>query len=84
MTDLGVKLAIRQDDESGMVVAYFSKSDDSERFVMGCIRTTLLDTQPGLYDRWKLVMTEAFSRELQTITGMEPAAMVEYKLHEKN
>lgn len=78
-----MKLAIRQDEEAGVIRAYFAQLDDSQRFEVATLHLELTRKCPGLFDAWKEALTEALRQALRE-TGHVVKHVVEYRPKDKN
>lgn len=80
----GVKLAIRTDEKAGVIRAYFSKMDDSERFEVATLDLELARTCDGLFDRWKDALAGALKASVEKATGLEVTGFETFRPHDKN
>jgi hypothetical protein len=78
-----VKLAIRHDNEAGLVRAYFSKLDDSERFEIATISLSLLRAVPELFEKWKEALNLALVFTMKEM-GHDVIGVHEIRPHDKN
>ena len=76
------KLAIRQDDEEGVIRAYISRMDDSQRFEIATLSLEVARNAPGAFDRWKDCISEIFTQILKD-NGVPVTGTVDVRPHEK-
>jgi hypothetical protein len=79
----GVKIAIRQDDEAGIVRAYLSSMDDRDYAEVATVSVALLRACPDAFDAWKAMLTAALGHMLRE-TGHAPLGFFEVRPEEKN
>lgn len=84
MPKADVKLAIRADRGHGVIRAYVSKMDDSERFEVATLNISIADQIDGAFDRWKAVLTEIFGELVSDATGAAVTGFNEFRLMDKN
>jgi hypothetical protein len=78
-----VKVAIREDHGAGLVRAYFSRMDDSERVEVATVSLYLLKSTPELFGRWKDLLTFALKAHVEA-AGFEVIGFTEIAPHEGN
>jgi hypothetical protein len=78
-----MKLAIRQDNEAGLIRAYFSTIDDKERAEASTLSLRLARECPGAFDAWKEMLSLALKHVL-TEMGITVVGFQSIKAHEKN
>jgi len=78
------KLAIRQDDRAGLLRAYFSSVDDTDRFEVATLNLALARKVPELFGAWKDALANAHRVAVEEATGLKVAGQTETWLHEKN
>jgi hypothetical protein len=76
-----MKVAIRQDDDAGLIRAYFSSLDDRERVEVATLSVALARACPGTLDAWKEMLRAAMEHALRE-TGHTPLGFVEVRPHE--
>ncbi len=75
-----IRLAIRQDDEAGVIYAYFYKgNDEDDCIVVGTLSLTISRELPGLFGAWKEAMVFALKGfyqqsgvEVEKVVAMRP------------
>lgn len=78
-----MKLAIRQDNDAGLIRAYFSTLDDTERAEVATLSLRVARECPGSFDAWKSMLTLALKHVL-TEMGITVVGFQSIKAHEKN
>jgi hypothetical protein len=78
-----IKLSIRQDDDAGVVRAYFSNFDGSQRYEHATLSLRLAEECPGAFEAWKTLLTDALSHILRE-AGLTPVRFDESQPHETN
>jgi hypothetical protein len=66
-----IRLAFRAEGE--FVNAYHAAGDTMEGAdLLGSFRRSLLDQQPGLFDAWKAIMSDAYAKLIESTLGIRP------------
>ena len=65
------KLAIRGDKEAGLIRAFFSNLDDTDRIEVATLSMQLAKKVPGLFEKWIAVIQEAYKTAFEAATGAE-------------
>jgi hypothetical protein len=60
-----VKLAIRQDEAAGVIRAYLSSPDDTQREEVATLDLGLARLDPDVFERWTACLTFAVTRLLE-------------------
>lgn len=84
MANAGLKLAIRGDRPAGVIRAYFSTLDDSERVEIGRLSIAVADRLPAAFEAWKRGMTEVVGLMTEDAVGVRPTGFEEFRPGDKN
>ncbi len=71
-----VKLKVRGDRPAGVVRAWFALMDESEQMEVGTLSIALADRDKQAYEDWVQAMSDAVKRWVQSVSGIEVAAMI--------
>jgi len=70
-TALGARLAFRHEGE--FVHAYHAQVGTMEDAVLiSSFRHSVLVNQPGLFDKWKAIVSESYAQAIENVTGIRP------------
>lgn len=78
------KLAIRHDDAAGLLRAYFSSMDDTDRLEVATISLVLVRKTPGLFEDWKTALAKAHRTFVEEATGLTMDGQCEIRLRDMN
>jgi hypothetical protein len=78
------KLAFRTDRAAGVVRCFISELDDSERTEIATMSLALLERIPDLFDRWVVLMRDAYKTAFEEATGLKVAGFHDFRPHDKN
>lgn len=79
-----MKLAIRSDKKADLIRAYFSTTDDSDRFEVATLKMSLAQKCPDLFEVWKSALAAALAVSLEEATGGVVTGFEEFRPHNKN
>ena len=84
MSNPALKLAIRGDEEAGVVRAFFSTMDDADRVEVATLDMRLAANVPGLFDAWKDQLTGALATFIKDAFGATVTGFEVFRPHDKN
>lgn len=80
----GLKLAVRADRPAGVIRAYFSTLDDSERVEIGQLAISVADRLPAAFEAWVAGMGEVVKLMTEDAVGVPVINLVRFRPHDKN
>lgn len=80
----GVKLAVRADRDAGVIRAYFSTLDDTERIEVGTLSIAVADRLRPAFDAWVEGMTRVVNLMTEDVTGQTVVRNDRYTPADKN
>ena len=79
----GVKVMIRQDDNKGIIVAYFATLDGSSKQIVATIDLQLCRQCPEVFEKWKAALSDGLQALLAKI-GIKTKGVTETRVFESN
>lgn len=80
----GVKLAVRGDRKAGVIRAYLSTDDDSDRYEVATLNIAVADLHRDLFEAWVELMTRVVNTMVEATTGATVAGNQRITLADKN
>lgn len=75
---VGVKLMTRSDNEAGVVRAFFALIDESEKHEVATVSLQVLHSNPGFFDQWMEMLSNALSKFVEEVVGVDPSDVTNF------